>query len=442
MMRRRVVITGIGCVTPLGSSVREVWTRLTEGNSGVGRLTLFDASRYPVQIAAEVKDWNIAEVGEDPSRWQHHPRQTLFAVASGIKAVHDAGLNGNGNAKFDPLRFGVYLGCGETYQDWNQFAQMMATSIEGEEFKPERFTEQAVRLWQPQGEAELELNMPAAHLAARFNAQGPNANCIAACASSTTAIGESAEMIRNGEVDIMLAGGAHSMIHPFGISGFHRLSALSLRNDDPSHAVRPFDRDRDGFVVGEGAAMVVLESLEHAQRRGAEILAELTGYGSAQDAFRITDVHPEGRGAASCMSLALKDADLTPEQISYVNAHGTGTILNDKVETLAIKRVFGDDAYHVPISSTKSMLGHFTTAGGAIELVVGIMAIRTGVLPPTINYETADPDCDLDYVPNVARERFCRHVLSNSFGFGGQNAALIVSQFDEHRRGMVAKKAA
>jgi 3-oxoacyl-[acyl-carrier-protein] synthase II len=443
-MRRRVVITGVGCVTPLGSNVREVWNRLTEGNSGVGRLTLFDASRFPVQIAAEVKDWSIAEVGEDPERWRHHPRQTLFAVASGIKAVHDAGLDGgwNNSNQFDPLRFGVYLGCGETYQDWNQFTQMMAGSMEGEVFNPEKFSEQAIRLWRPDDELELELNMPAAHLAARFNAQGPNANCIAACASSTTAIGESAEMIRNGEVDIMLAGGAHSMIHPFGISGFHRLSALSQRNGDPSHAVRPFDRDRDGFVVGEGAAMLVLESLEHAQRRGAEILAELTGYGSAQDAFRITDVHPEGRGAASCMSIALKDAGVNPEEISYVNAHGTGTVLNDKIETLAIKRVFGDDAYHVPISSTKSMLGHFTTAGGAIELVVGVMAIRSGVLPPTINYETADPDCDLDYVPNVARERFCRHVLSNSFGFGGQNAALVVSRFDQHRRGMVAKRAA
>lgn len=445
-MRRRVVITGVGCVTPLGSSVREVWSRLTEGNSGVGRLTLFDASRYPVQIAAEVKrEWSIAEVGEDPLRWRHQPRQTLFAVASGIKAVHDAGLSGDNygaSLQFDPARFGVYLGCGETYQDWNLFAQMMAHSMEGEAFQSDKFTEQALRLWRPNDELELELNMPAAHLAARFNAQGPNANCIAACASSTTAIGESAEMIRNGEVDIMLAGGAHSMIHPFGISGFHRLSALSQRNEDPAHAVRPFDRDRDGFVVGEGAAMVVLEDLEHAQRRGADILAELTGYGTAQDAFRITDVHPEGRGAASCMSLALKDAGINPEEISYVNAHGTGTLLNDKIETLAIKRVFGDDAYHVPISSTKSMLGHFTTAGGAIELVISVMAIRTGVLPPTINYDHADPDCDLDYVPNVARERSCRHVLSNSFGFGGQNAALVVSHFDERRRGMVAKKAA
>jgi 3-oxoacyl-[acyl-carrier-protein] synthase II len=445
-MRNRVVITGVGCVTPLGSDVREVWNRLTAGRSGVGRLTLFDASRFPVQIAAEVKDWSIAEVGQDPLRWQHHPRQTLFAIGSGIKAVRSAGLEANGNgghpAQFDPLRFGVYLGCGETYQDWNQFTKIMAQSMDGEEFRPERFTEQALHLWRANDELELELNMPAAHLAAMFNAQGPNANCIAACASSSQAIGESAEMIRSGEVDVMLAGGAHSMIHPFGISGFHRLSALSQRNDDPAHAVRPFDRERDGFVVGEGAAMVVLESLEHAQRRGAEIWAELTGYGSAQDAFRITDAHPEGRGAASCMGLALKDADLQPEQISYVNAHGTGTVLNDKVETLAIKRVFGDAAYRVPISSTKSMLGHFTTAGGAIELVISTMAIRNGVLPPTINYETSDPDCDLDYVPNTAREIACRHVLSNSFGFGGQNVALVVSQFDQRRRNMVAKRAA
>jgi 3-oxoacyl-[acyl-carrier-protein] synthase II len=443
MMRRRVVITGLGCVTPLGSDVHQVWNRLVEGHSGVGRLTLFDASRYPVQIAAEVKNWSIAEVGEDPKRWQHHPRQTLFAVASGISAMRSAGLDGLENgSRLDPLKFGVYLGCGETYQDWNQFTELMAGSMDGEQFRPELFTEQALRLWRPDDELELELNMPAAHLAARFNAQGPNANCIAACASSSQAIGEAAEMIRMGEAEVMMAGGAHSMIHPFGISGFHRLSALSQRNDDPAHAVRPFDRERDGFVVGEGAAIVILESLEHARRRGAEIWAELTGYGSAQDAFRITDVHPEGRGGATCMRRALMDADIEPSRISYVNAHGTGTVLNDKVETLAIKQVFGDDAYRVPVSSTKSMLGHFTTAGGAIELVVGIMAIRSGVLPPTINYETADPDCDLDYVPNVARETACRHVLSNSFGFGGQNVALVVSQFDERRRNLVAKRAA
>ncbi|HEY2881288.1 MAG TPA: beta-ketoacyl-[acyl-carrier-protein] synthase family protein [Pirellulales bacterium] len=444
-MRNRVVITGVGCVTPLGSDVDQVWQRLTAGRSGVGRLTLFDASRFPVQIAAEVKNWSIAEVGEDPNRWRHHPRQTLFAVASGINAMRAAGLSRAGNDlanhRVDPLRFGVYLGCGETYQNWSQFAQQVSDSMEGDQFHPERFTEQSLRLWRSDDELELELNMPAAHLAGMFNAQGPNANCIAACASSSQAIGESAEMIRAGEVDVMLAGGAHSMIHPFGISGFHRLSALSMRNDDPAHAVRPFDRDRDGFVVGEGAAIVVLESLEHAQRRGAEIWAELTGYGSAQDAYRITDAHPEGRGATSCMAMALKDAGVNPQEISYVNAHGTGTVLNDKVETLAIKKIFGDDAYRVPISSTKSMLGHFTTAGGAIEMVVGILATRSGVLPPTINYETADPDCDLDYVPNVAREIACRHVLSNSFGFGGQNVALVVSQFDEHRRNMVRRAA-
>src|SRR5215831_19200488 len=228
-MRNRVVITGMGCVTPLGWEVHDVWNRLTNGRSGVGRLTLFDASRFPVRIAAEVKDWSIAKVGEDPQRWRHHPRQSLFAVASGIDAVRSAGLtiNGNGGAKFDPLRFGVYLGCGETYQDWNQFAQMMVASMDGEQFQPEKFAEQALRLWTPENDLDMELNMPAAHLAAMFNAQGPNANCIAACASSSQAIGEAADMIRTGEVDIMLAGGAHSMIHPFGISGFHRLSALS-----------------------------------------------------------------------------------------------------------------------------------------------------------------------------------------------------------------------
>ena len=447
-MRNRVVITGIGCVTPLGSDVREVWNRLTAGRSGVGRLTLFDASRFPVQIAAEVKDWSIAEVGEDPNRWLHHPRQTLFAIASGIKAIRSSGLqtggNGNGSnhAHFDPLRFGVYLGCGETYQDWNQFTQMMVGSMDGEEFRPERFTEQALRLWHPTDELELELNMPAAHLAAMFNAQGPNANCIAACASSSQAIGESAEMIRSGEVDLMLAGGAHSMIHPFGISGFHRLSALSQRNADPcacGATVRSRSRRICGRRRRSHGRSGIVGTCSTPRRRNLGRAYRLRLRARCIPNYRRAS---PGRGAASCIGLALKDADLRPEQISYVNAHGTGTVLNDKIETLAIKRVFGDAAYHVPISSTKSMLGHFTTAGGAIELVISTMAIRHGVLPPTINYETSDPDCDLDYVPNTAREIACRHVLSNSFGFGGQNVALVVSQFDQRRRNMVAKRAA
>lgn len=272
--------------------------------------------------------------------------------------------------------------------------------------------------------------MPACHLAGMFDAQGPNANCVAACASSSQAIGEATEIIRRGQADVMIAGGAHSMIHPFGLTGFQRLSALSTHNDDPQRAVRPFDRQRDGFVIGEGGAIVILEELDHARRRDAEIWGEITGFGSSQDAFRVTDAHPEGRGAVLAIERALRDAALPLDQIHYINAHGTSTVLNDKVETLAIKRVFGAQAYHVPISSSKSMLGHFTTAGGAVELVVCLLALRTGVIPPTVNYETPDPDCDLDYVPNTARDVACRHVLSNSFGFGGQNAALVVSRYD------------
>jgi 3-oxoacyl-[acyl-carrier-protein] synthase II len=422
-----VVITGLGCVTPLGADVRTVWQRLIEGQSGIGPLTLFDASRFPVRIAAEVRGWDMSHVGQDPRRWHHHPRQTLFAVASAISAYRNSGLEG---ARIQPLRFGIYLGCGETYQDFFQFADILNYAMQEREFAAERFTEAALRIWDPDRERELELNMPASHLAAMFNAQGPNANCIAACASSSQAIGEAAEIIRRGDADLMLAGGSHSMIHPFGLTGFQRLSALSMRNDDPASASRPFDRDRDGFVLGEGGAMLVLEELQHARRRRAEIWGELTGYGSAQDAYRVTDAHPEGRGAASAMRRAIADAHLNPDQIDYINAHGTGTVLNDKVETTAIKQIFGSHAYDVSISSTKSMMGHFTTAGGAIELVVSLLALHFGVIPPTINYHNPDPECDLDYVPNQARETRCHHVLSNSFGFGGQNVALLVSRYD------------
>lgn len=437
-MRRRVVVTGAGCVTPLGAEIDGFWQQLIAGHSGIGLLTLFDATNYPVRIAAEVHDWDISDVGEDPMRWQHHPRQTTFAVASALKAVSSARLS---QSSPDPARFGIYLGCGETYQNFFQFAELINCALEGNNFHRNKFTASALHVWRPE-EAELELNMPASHLAAMLGAQGPNLNCVAACASSTQAVGESVEIIRRGNADVMLAGGAHSMIHPFGITGFQRLAALSTRNDHPAGAVRPFDRHRDGFVVGEGGAMVVLEELEHARGRGAEIWAEIGGFGSAQDAYRITDSHPEGRGAASSMRLALSDACLNPEDIDYINAHGTGTVMNDKIETLAIKRVFGTQAYQIPISSTKSMLGHFTTAGGAVELVISMMAVRSGIIPPTINYETPDPDCDLDYVPNTAREVPCRHVLSNSFGFGGQNAAIIISRYDEAATAPAAKRLA
>ena len=438
-MRRRVVITGVGCVTPLGTEVETIWRRLMEGRSGIGHLTLFDASNYPVRMAAEVRDWDISEIGEDPHRWQHHPRQTSFTIGSAVKAVRDAGLD---RTKPDPIRFGIYLGCGETFQDFFQFTELISGSLDGIEFQQDTFTADALRIWNPEAEQALELNMPASYLAAIFEAYGPNTNCIAACASSSQAIGEAAEVIRRGDADVMLAGGAHSMIHPFGITGFHRLSALSTANDDPPRAVRPFDRERDGFVVGEGGAVVVLESLHHAERRGAHIWAELNGYGSAQDAYRITDTHPEGRGAVSCMKRALENAQLNLDEVHYINAHGTSTPINDRMETLAIKRVFGPRAYRIPISSTKSMMGHFTTAGGAIELVVCLLAIRHGVAPPTINYETPDPECDLDYVPNSARPIPCQHALSNSFGFGGQNAALVVSRFEDRSTEFVRRRMA
>ena len=422
-MRRRVVVTGLGCVTPLGTDIRQVWNRLVEGQSGVGPITVFDATQFPVHIAAEVRDFDPAELGEDSEKWEGHPRQTAFAVAAGKKAVQSAGLEANG---VDPLRFGVCLGCGETYPDFARFGQLMAACVSHGQFESGTFLSEALRDGYLSSEVPWEPNLPASYLAGIFDAQGPNANYTAACVSSTQAVGEATDIIRRGEADLMLAGGAHSMIHPFGLTGFLRLAVLSARNDPT--AMRPFDRNRDGFVVGEGGAVVLLEELEHARRRGAEIWGEVAGYGSSQNAFRITDSHPEGRGISDCVRAALSQAQLTPDQVDYINAHGTGTVENDRVETLGIKKVFGEHAYKVPVSSTKSMVGHLTTGCGALELIVCLMTLHTGVVHPTINYETPDPDCDLDYVPNTAREVSCRHVLSTNFGFGGQNAALVVSR--------------
>jgi 3-oxoacyl-[acyl-carrier-protein] synthase II len=282
----------------------------------------------------------------------------------------------------------------------------------------------------PAKEYEKQFHTTTAHLAAHFDLQGPNFNCLTACAAGTQAVGEAAELIRHGDADLMLTGGTHSMVHPFGLTGFSLLSALSTRNQEPTKASRPFDRNRDGFVLGEGAGMLVLEELEHARQRGAPILAELAGYGSTADAYRVTDSQPEGRGAAACIATALADSGLSPTQIGYINAHGTSTQVNDRAETLAIKKVFGEYAYRVPISSSKSMLGHLIGAAGAVELIITIKALCDGVLPPTINYEEPDPECDLDYIPNRAREQRIRHALSNSFGFGGQNCALLVSRWD------------
>lgn len=427
-MRRRVVVTGMGYVTPLGADLETVWRRLLNGESGIGYITLFDASNFPTKISAEVRDWDLSDVGENPEDWKFQGRHTHFAVGAAKKAMWDAGLK---EGDVDPTRFGVYTGSGEGQQDFHSFTQMMVAALEDGDLDIVKFTKKGLEILHPVAELEQEPNMPAGHLAGLFNAQGPNINCLTACAASSQAVGEAVEIIRRGESDVMLSGGTHTMIHPFGVTGFNLLTALSTQNDPPEKASRPFDRKRDGFVLGEGAGMVVLEELEHAKRRGAHIYGEIVGYGSTADAFRITDTHPEGRGAISCMEMALKDAGLDPQQIDYINAHGTSTSVNDKVETLAIKKVFADRAYQVPVSSTKSMMGHLIAAAGATELVICLLAIRDNVIPPTINYEEPDPECDLDYVPNEAREQPCNVVLSNSFGFGGQNITLIARRFTD-----------
>jgi 3-oxoacyl-[acyl-carrier-protein] synthase II len=429
-MRRRVVITGMGVITPLGNSVEELFRAVIEGRSGVGPITLFDASRFPTTFAAEVKDYDLGRYVGQPQRWADAGPNSRLAVGAAQQALADAGILDE--SQVDRTRCGLYVGTGEGVQDFHHLLSVVAQSYQPQQRSMDRasFLSSGLRLLNPAREFEQELHTPAAHLADYFGLEGPNYNCLTACAAGAQAVGEAAELIRHGDADVMLSGGSHSMIHPLGVTGFNRLAALSTHNADCRRASRPFDLRRDGFVLGEGSGMVVLEELDHARRRGATIYAELSGYGSTADAFRVTDSHPEGRGAIACMQAALDDSGLTPADIGYINAHGTSTPINDRVETMAIKQVFGEAAYRVPVSSSKSMLGHLIAAAGPVELVISILAIRRGVLPPTINYEVPDPECDLDYIPNEARERRVRHVLSNSFGFGGQNVSLLVSRFE------------
>lgn len=429
-MRRRVVITGMGAVTPLGHTVEDLYRSQIEGRSGVTPIELFDATRFPTTFAAQVKDFDLGRYVRRSGPWDHAGPNCRFALAAAQQAVVDAGLDGHGRVDRD--RCGVYLAAGEGVQDFPNLASLIARHYDPERRAVDaaQFTRDAVAVFHPARESEQEMHTAPGHLAAYFDLRGPNFNCLTACAASSQAIGEAVELIRYGDADLMLSGGAHSMIHPFGLTGFNLLTALSTFNEDPARASRPFDLRRDGFVLGEGAGMLVLEELEHARRRGAAIYAELTGYGSTCDAFRVTDSHPDGRGAMACIRGALADAGLAPADIGYINAHGTSTQVNDRVETVAIKEVFGDAAYRTPVSSSKSMLGHLIAAAGAVELIISVMTMRRGVVPPTINYEVPDPECDLDYVPKTARERRVRHVLSNSFGFGGQNISLVVSRFE------------
>jgi 3-oxoacyl-[acyl-carrier-protein] synthase II len=412
----------MGCVTPLGTTVGELWTNLKEGRSGVDYTTLFDASSFPTRISAEVRNWSLADVGEDPAAWEKRGRHTRFAIGAAKQAMDDSGVAGT----VAPERFGVYLGAGEGQQDFYNFSHMMVAALKNGELDLGTFIREGLQRLDPQLELEQEPNMPAAYVATTFGAEGPNFNCLTACAASSQAVGEATEIIRRGDADVMISGGAHSMIHPFGVTGFNLLTALSERNDEPQKASRPFDLNRDGFILGEGAAIVVLEDYDRAKQRGAPIYGEILGYGTTADAFRITDTHPEGRGAITCMKMALRDARKNPDDVDYINAHGTSTQVNDRVETIAIKEALGQEvAYKVPVSSTKSMTGHLIAAAGATELIICLMAMRDGVVPPTINYETPDPQCDLDYVPNTAREKKVRTILTNSFGFGGQNIALV-----------------
>ena len=427
-MRRRVVITGIGVINPLGHDVESMWSAVKEGRSGVGPISIFDASSFPTRIAAEVRDWDVDRIGEDIETWRTRGRHSRFVAGAAHQAVAASGVL---DKSIDRRRMGVYLGAGEGSQDFDSFTRMICAALTDDGFDLGRFMGAGLELLNPHFELEQEPSMPAGHIAAMFDLRGPNYNCLTACAASSQAVGEATELIRRGDVDVMLAGGAHSMIHPLGVTGFNLLTALSTRNDEPARASRPFDRQRDGFVLGEGGAVVILEELEHARRRGAEILGEVLGYGTTADAYRITDIHPEGRGAIGCMRMAIEDAGIGPDQVDYVNAHGTSTSVNDRVETLACKQVFGERAYEVPVSSTKSMMGHLIAAAGVTEMIICLLAIRDRVLPPTINYEDPDPDCDLDYVPNEARQASVDIALNNSFGFGGQNVSLVVGRFGE-----------
>ena len=424
MNPRRVVITGMGTVNPLGHDVESTWQALLACESGIAETGNFDARTFSTKFSAEVKGYDLTRHVPNAARHVHAGRHCRFALGAAAQAWKQSGLADY--ADLDRTRLGIYLGSGEGSIDFDNFTGTIVDSWRDGKVDTRRWAELAFRRMELYREAEQESNMVVAHLAAEFGVRGPAFNVLTACAASTQAIGEAALQVRRGDADVMLTGGAHSMIHPYGVTGFIRLTALSSRNDDIASASRPFDQTRDGFVLGEGSSILVIETLEHAAKRGAKVLAEIVGYGSSADAFRVTDQDPDGAGAAASMRMALDDARLAPADIDYISAHGTGTKQNDQVETLAVKSVFGGLAYKVPISSVKSMLGHLIAAAGATELITCILAIRDQVLPPTINLHHPDPDCDLDYVPNAPRKAVVRTCMSNSFGFGGQNDTLII----------------
>lgn len=410
-MRPRVVVTGIGAVTPLGIGVDTTWQALKRGESSAGPITAFDAEKFDARIACEVKDFD-PEQFMDRRTAKHLDRFSQFAVAAAKMAYADSGLEITPETALD---VGVVIGSGiGGMATWEKQHTILM------EKGPHRVSPYLIPM--------LISDMASGVVSIELGARGPNMAVVTACASSTNAIGEAADMIRRGSAKVMVTGGAEATITPLSIAGFASMKALSTRNDDPLHASRPFDRQRDGFVMGEGSGVLILEEYEHALARGAKIYGEILGYGATGDAYHMTAPDAEARGGVSVMEKTLQDAGFTPENIDYINAHGTSTPANDKIETKAIKLVFGDYAKRVPISSIKSMTGHLLGAGGAVELITCLLIMKEGIIPPTINYTEPDPDCDLDYVPNVARRVSISTAMSNSFGFGGHNACLIVGK--------------
>lgn len=412
MTRRRVVVTGLGLVTPLGIGVSETWDALIKGKSGIGRITQFDASTYPVQIAAEVKNFDPSQYIEQ-KEIKKMDRFIHFAIAASDMAIKDSGL------KITPEnaeRVGVIIGSG-------------MGGLPMIEHYHQVLLEKGHRRISPFFIPMIIINLAAGQVSIKYGAKGPNSSPCTACATGSHSIGDAFKIIQRGDADVMIAGGTEAVITPMGIAGFTAMKALSTRNDEPEKASRPFDAQRDGFVMGEGAGIIILEELEDAIKRGAKIYAEIIGYGMSGDAYHITSPAPEGEGAARCMEAALKDAGIKPEDVQYINAHGTSTKYGDELETMAIKKVFGKHAYSLAVSSTKSMTGHLLGAAGGVEAVITILSIYHNIVPPTINLENPDPACDLDYVPNVARRMEVNCAISNSFGFGGTNASLVFRKF-------------
>ena len=407
MSTRRVVVTGLGTLSPVGNTVDEFWSALLQGRSGLGQITKFDTTGYPTRIAGEVRNFDPLNFVDKKEARRLDP-YLQYAIASSALAVQDSALD---TAKVDGTRFGVLIGSGI-----GGISTLLQSHRDLLEKGPDRVSPFFIPM--------LIANMASGLVSMRFGAKGPNSAVVTACATGNHAIGDSFKIIQRNDADVMIAGGSEAIIVPLTIAGFCSMKAMSTRNDEPTKAMRPFDATRDGFVAGEGAGILVLESLEHAQARDARIYAEIVGYGMTGDAHHMTAPDPEGDGAARSMAAAVHDAGLDVSAVGYINAHGTSTQYNDKFETIAIKRVFGEHARRLAVSSTKSMTGHLLGAAGGVEAIATVLALHHGILPPTINYETPDPDCDLDYVPNQARKQDVEVALSNAFGFGGTNATL------------------